>query len=48
LLDSSNLRNGWEYWEYLIPISFAYWFDRHLDVVKELPLQPLGRQHDTS
>ncbi|WP_310423346.1 asparagine synthase-related protein [Chamaesiphon sp. VAR_48_metabat_135_sub] len=48
LLESINSLNGWEYWEYLIPISFAYWFDRHLDVVKDDPLQPFPRRHDTS
>jgi asparagine synthase (glutamine-hydrolysing) len=48
LLESSNSLNGWEYWKYLIPISFAYWFDRHLDVVKDDPLQSFPRRHDTS
>jgi asparagine synthase (glutamine-hydrolysing) len=48
LLESSNSLDGWEHWEYLIPISFAYWFDRHLDVVKDIPLQPFAQRQHTS
>jgi asparagine synthase (glutamine-hydrolysing) len=48
LIDEIDPLNGWEYWEYLRPINFAYWFDRHLDVVKDFPLQPLARRQDTS
>jgi asparagine synthase (glutamine-hydrolysing) len=38
----------WEHWEYLIPINFAYWFDRYLGAVKNVPLQALARRHNTS
>jgi asparagine synthase (glutamine-hydrolysing) len=38
----------WESWEYLIPISLAYWFDRYLDPATDIPALTAIRRHDTS
>jgi asparagine synthase (glutamine-hydrolysing) len=48
LFDSSNPTKIWECWEQLIPISFAYWLDRSVDIVKEVSRSPLTGRHDTS
>ncbi|PSB55400.1 asparagine synthetase B family protein [Chamaesiphon polymorphus] len=47
LVNTSDTIAGWEYWNYLMPISFAYWFDRYLHQLYNPPLLATGG-HDTS
>jgi asparagine synthase (glutamine-hydrolysing) len=37
-----------EYWNYLIPISFAYWWDLYSHQLNNIPVSSATRGHDTS
>jgi asparagine synthase (glutamine-hydrolysing) len=48
LIDASETIAVGEYWNYLIPISFAYWFDLYNHQLHNPPLRSATRRHDTS